>query len=120
MQTQMEDCGPHAYTVAVMGTAIVRRTLARNAAKTGCAVRTWSRALSDAEPLSAEGVAICATAAQAAGDANLVVTMASDAAAIESFAGGDGGILRRTSHACGPRDTVPAPDARSRARRLGG
>ena len=120
MATQLEDCGPHTYTVAAMGTGIMRRALARNAARTGCAVRTWSRALSDTEPLGAEGVAVRATAAQAAGDASLVVTMAPNAATIESFAEGDGGILRRTSHACGPPDTVPVPDARSRARRLGG
>jgi 3-hydroxyisobutyrate dehydrogenase len=56
-------------------------------------VRAWSRPLSDAESLADDGVAVCATAADAARDTNVVVTMAPDAVAIESFAEGDDGFL---------------------------
>jgi 3-hydroxyisobutyrate dehydrogenase len=69
------------------------RAIARNAAKAGCAVRAWSRPLTDAEPLTGDGVDVCESAAEAVRDANVVVTMAPDAGAIESFAEGDDGFL---------------------------
>jgi 3-hydroxyisobutyrate dehydrogenase len=81
------------YTVTVLGTGIMGRAIARNAARGGCTVRAWSRPLSDAEPLAGDGVDVCQTAAEAVRKANVVVTMAPDAEAIESFAEGDAGFL---------------------------
>jgi 3-hydroxyisobutyrate dehydrogenase len=67
--------------------------MARNAVRAGLEVRAWSKPLSDAERLAADGVAVALTAAEACAGAQLVVTMVPDAEAIESFATGADGFL---------------------------
>jgi 3-hydroxyisobutyrate dehydrogenase len=80
-------------TVAVLGTGIMGGAMARNSARAGIEVRAWSLPLRDAEVLATDGVTPCPTAATAATGADLVVTMAPDARAIQSFAEGDEGFL---------------------------
>jgi 3-hydroxyisobutyrate dehydrogenase len=75
-----------------MGGAIARR-----AAGAGMSVRAWSRPLDHAQALERDGVAVAPTARAAAEEADVVVTMAPDAAAIESFATGDDGFLASIS-----------------------
>jgi 3-hydroxyisobutyrate dehydrogenase len=79
--------------VAVLGTGIMGGAMARRAAAAGLSVRAWSRPLPDARPLGREGVRVTETARAAASGTDVVVTMAPDARAIESFATGDDGFL---------------------------
>jgi 3-hydroxyisobutyrate dehydrogenase len=79
--------------VAVLGAGIMGGAMARRAAGTGIRVAAWSRPLDDARPLEHQGVRVCETARDAAAGADVVVTMAPDADAIESFATGDDGFL---------------------------
>ena len=79
--------------VAVLGTGIMGGAMARRAAAAGMAVRAWSRPPEHARILEPDGVEVAATPAAAAEGADVVVTMAPDAAAIEGFAGGGDGFL---------------------------
>lgn len=67
--------------------------MARRAAGTGMRVAAWSRPLEHARDLERDGVEVAASARAAAEGADVVVTMAPDAAAIETFATGDEGLL---------------------------
>lgn len=62
-----------------MGTAIARRLLA-----TGHRVTAWNRTPANAAPLAALGAGIAATPAAAVAGADLVITMLTDAAAVEA------------------------------------
>jgi 3-hydroxyisobutyrate dehydrogenase-like beta-hydroxyacid dehydrogenase len=62
-----------------MGTAIVRRLLA-----TGHRVTVWNRTPANAAPLAALRAGIAATPAEAVAGADLVITMLTDAAAVEA------------------------------------
>lgn len=79
--------------VAILGTGIMGSAMARRLTAAGHAVRAWSSPLSDAAVLRPDGVEVCQTAREAACSVNAVITMAPDARAIESFAGGRGGFL---------------------------
>ncbi|MFD8235956.1 NAD(P)-dependent oxidoreductase [Streptomyces sp. NPDC059696] len=65
-------------TVSVLGTGIMGAAMARNLARAGHTVRAWNRTRSKAEPLTAEGVRIAGTPAQAVQDAHVVLTMLYD------------------------------------------
>jgi len=69
-------------TVAWLGTGTMGLPMARNSAGAGFAVRAWNRSLDKAKPLEQEGVTIAGSAAEAVGDAALVVTVLSDAEAV--------------------------------------
>lgn len=79
--------------VAVLGTGIMGGAMARRAAAAGIRVAAWSRPLEDARALEDDGVRVADTARAATDGADVVVTMAPDAEAIESFAAGDDGFL---------------------------
>jgi 3-hydroxyisobutyrate dehydrogenase len=85
--------------VAVLGTGIMGGAMARRAAGAGVRVAAWSRPLDDARSLEQEGVRVAGTARDAATGADVVVTMAPDADAIESFATGEHGFLPAASGA---------------------
>ena len=72
--------------IAVLGTGIMGGAMARCAAGAGIQVVAWSRPLEDARKLEADGVRATDTACEAAADADIVVTMATDAEAIAGFA----------------------------------
>jgi len=85
-----------AESIAVLGTGIMGAPMARNLARAGFTVRAWNRTRSKAETLNADGVAVCATAAQAAEGAEFVLTMLGDGDAVESTMTGrsdDGGSV---------------------------
>jgi 3-hydroxyisobutyrate dehydrogenase len=67
--------------------------MARRAAAAAMGVTAWSRPLDDARALEDAGARVADTARSAATDVDLVVTMAPDADAIESFAAGEDGFL---------------------------
>jgi 3-hydroxyisobutyrate dehydrogenase len=70
-------------TVAVLGAGgTMGRGLAANIARAGLTVRAWNRSPEKAEPLTAEGAALCASPADAADGADVVLTMLTDADAV--------------------------------------
>jgi 3-hydroxyisobutyrate dehydrogenase len=79
--------------VAVLGTGIMGGAMARRAAASGMQVHAWSLPLDHARVLERYDVEVAPTARGAAEAAEVVVTMAPDAAAIETFATGDDGFL---------------------------
>lgn len=65
--------------VAVLGTGTIGEPIARNLARAGFDVRAWNRTREKAEPLAEDGVTVCDSAADAARDAELVLTVLADA-----------------------------------------
>jgi 3-hydroxyisobutyrate dehydrogenase len=73
--------------IAVLGTGVMGAPMARNLARAGHEVRAWNRTREKAEPLAADGIAVSADVAGAVAGAELVITMLSDAPAVEAVAG---------------------------------
>jgi 3-hydroxyisobutyrate dehydrogenase len=70
-------------TIAVLGAGgTMGLAMARNLARAGFDVRAWNRSPEKARPLAEDGAAVCATPADAARDATVVLTMLSDADAV--------------------------------------
>ncbi len=69
-----------ATSVAVLGTGIMGAPMARNLARAGFEVRVWNRTLDKARPLAEDGVRVTDSPAEAAGDAEFVLTMLADGA----------------------------------------
>lgn len=69
-------------TVAVLGTGIMGAAMARNLLRAGHAVRVWNRSAAKAEPLAEDGALVAASPAEAVADADVVLTMLHDAAAV--------------------------------------
>ena len=69
-------------SVALLGTGIMGTGMARNMLKAGIPLRVWNRTRSRAEPLAAEGAAVCSDPADAVRGADIIVTMLSDGAAV--------------------------------------
>lgn len=90
--------------VAVLGTGIMGAAMARNLLKAGMEVRAWNRSREKAEPLAGDGAAVGGSPAEAADGADFLITMLSDAGAIEEVVGegvlsalAEGGIWLQTS-----------------------
>ncbi len=74
---------PDQQTIAVLGAGgTMGRPIARNLARAGFAVRAWNRTREKAEPLARDGAEICDSPAEAAADADVIVTMLADADAV--------------------------------------
>ncbi|WP_338694145.1 NAD(P)-dependent oxidoreductase [Streptomyces sp. Q6] len=65
-------------TVSVLGTGIMGAAMARNIARAGHSVRAWNRSRAKAEPLTADGVHVTDTPAEAVTGADVVLTMLYD------------------------------------------
>ncbi len=65
--------------IAVLGTGIMGAAMARNLAKAGHEVRAWNRSRERAEPLAGDGIAVAGSPEEAAGGAEVLVTMLLDA-----------------------------------------
>jgi 3-hydroxyisobutyrate dehydrogenase len=76
-------------TVAVLGTGIMGAAMARNLISAGMEVRAWNRTREKAEPLAEDGAKVTDTPAEAAEGADFLITMLSDAGAVEEAAGGN-------------------------------
>ena len=76
-------------TVAVLGTGIMGAAMARNLLSDGMEVRAWNRSREKAEPLKSDGVEVARSPADAARGADFLMTMLSDADAIEEAVGGN-------------------------------
>src|SRR4051794_6288892 len=80
-------------TIALLGTGIMGAPMARNLLAAGHAVRVWNRTRAKAEPLATDGAVVCATPAEAAAGADILLTMLADATAVEQSVAGDDGAL---------------------------
>lgn len=74
--------------VAVLGTGIMGAAMARNLVSAGMEVRAWNRSREKAEPLSGDGVKVADSPAEAAGGAEFLITMLSDAEVISGVVDG--------------------------------
>lgn len=80
-------------TVTVLGTGIMGAPMARNLIRAGFDVRVWNRTRDKADPLADDGATVCTTPRDAARDADFLVTMLTDADAVEATVDGDDGAL---------------------------
>ena len=69
--------------VALLGTGIMGAAMARNLTGAGMEVRVWNRSREKAEPLVKDGATVVDTPAEAAGGADFLLTMLSDAEVID-------------------------------------
>ena len=77
--------------VALLGTGIMGAAMARNLLEAGMEVRAWNRSTEKAEPLADDGATVFRDPAEAARDADFLLTMLADADVIEEAVGG--GVL---------------------------
>jgi len=68
--------------VAVLGMGVMGRAMAANIARAGIATTVWNRRREQAEPLAGEGARLATSAAGAVRDADVVITMVTDADAV--------------------------------------
>ena len=74
-------------TVALLGTGIMGTAMARNLLGAGIEVRAWNRSTEKAGPLADDGATVVEEPAEAARDADFLLTMLADAEAIEEVVG---------------------------------
>ena len=65
-------------SVALLGAGIMGAGMARNLLRAGIPLRVWNRTASRAEPLGADGAAVCAGPANVVRGADIIVTMLAD------------------------------------------
>jgi 3-hydroxyisobutyrate dehydrogenase len=82
-----------AMTIAVLGTGTMGAPMARNLVRAGFDVRVWNRTVAKAAVLAAEGARAACTPAAAAADADVLITMLADGAAVEQVTAGPSGAL---------------------------
>lgn len=81
---------PH---IAFLGLGAMGRPMAANLLKDGYPLTVWNRTSSRAEPLTAQGAQLAASPEAAAAGAEIVITMLTDAPAVETVVFGAKGIL---------------------------
>jgi 3-hydroxyisobutyrate dehydrogenase len=79
-------------TIAVLGTGIMGAPIARNLQKAGFAVRAWNRSRDKAATLESDGITVADTPADAANDADFVMTVLIDGEAVEQTMVDGGGL----------------------------
>jgi 3-hydroxyisobutyrate dehydrogenase len=79
-----------AKTVAVLGTGIMGSAMARNLLTAGLPTIVWDRSPQASAPLADAGAMVAGSAAEAARDAGVVITMLPTAAAVQSVMFADG------------------------------
>jgi 3-hydroxyisobutyrate dehydrogenase len=80
-------------TVAMLGTGIMGGAMARNIAAAGLEVTAWNRTREKAEALAGERIEVADSPADAARDADAVVTMLTDGDAVREVMEGEDGAL---------------------------
>ena len=86
--------------VAIIGPGNLGSGIARNILKAGYELTVWNRTQSKIAPLLELGAKGAATASEAAGDADLVITTLMDDASIEQVLVGTGGALQAMKKDC--------------------
>jgi 3-hydroxyisobutyrate dehydrogenase len=79
--------------IGKMGAAIAQRLI-----EVGHMVTVWNRSADKLKPLAAAGAALAATPAELAGKSEVVITILTDAAAIDAVYGGASGLLAGDVH----------------------
>ncbi len=69
-------------TIAFLGAGTMGAPMARNLLRSGFDLRLWNRTPERARPLEADGATLCGDPTEAARDAEIVITMLSDAEAV--------------------------------------
>lgn len=77
-------------SIAFLGTGLMGAPMARNLLRAGFPVTAWNRSTDKAQALSADGATVALSAAEAAADADIVITMVSDGTAVRALL--DGGV----------------------------
>ncbi len=80
-------------SIAFIGLGIMGQPMALNLVKAGYPVTAFNRTRARAEPLGRAGARIASTPAEAARQADAIITIVSDTAAIEEVIGGKDGVL---------------------------
>src|SRR5204862_6596027 len=87
---------PGRETVALLGTGFMGAAMGRRLLGAGFALRAWNRTRERAEPLAEAGAVVCASPAEAASGAGILLTSLADgdavAAAVEGPEGGLAGL----------------------------
>ncbi len=78
----MADQPPALPSVALLGTGIMGLGMGRSMLRSGLPLRAWNRTPAKAQALRSHGAVIAATPADAVRDADIIVTMLSDGAAV--------------------------------------
>jgi 3-hydroxyisobutyrate dehydrogenase len=81
-------------TIAVLGTGTMGAPIARDLLRAGFDVRVWNRSPDRAAPLVADGAYLASHPAEAVTGADVVITMLTDGAAVDSVMSGQMGALR--------------------------
>ncbi|WP_172450244.1 NAD(P)-dependent oxidoreductase [Rhizobium sp. TH135] len=105
--------------LAFLGTGLMGAPMTRRLLAAGFAVTVWNRDVSKAEPLAAAGARLANSPAEAAEDADVVLTMLSDGPAVEDvlFAKGAADALKKGAVVIDTSSIAP-PIARDHAARL--
>jgi 3-hydroxyisobutyrate dehydrogenase len=69
-------------TIAFLGTGTMGMPIARNLANAGFSLRVWNRSPERAQPLAEVGAEVCASPAEAAHGADVLITMLNEAATV--------------------------------------
>ena len=79
--------------IAFLGMGIMGSRMASNLLKAGHNLTVWNRDTAKSEPLANQGAAIAVTAQDAVKEAEVIITMLANPAAVESVATGESGFL---------------------------
>lgn len=106
--------------IAVLGTGLMGGSMARNLLKAGFPVSVWNRTPAKAGALAEDGAQVCASAGEAVADADFVITMVSDGAAVADllFDTGVAAAMKKGATVLDMSSIKPA-EARDHAARLG-
>ncbi len=80
-------------SVGIAGLGNMGSAMAQRLIETGNTVTVWNRSAEKCKPLAAAGAAVAANAASLAGEVDTVITILTDAAAIDAVYGGPTGLL---------------------------
>jgi 3-hydroxyisobutyrate dehydrogenase len=82
-----------AQSIGFIGLGIMGQPMALNLVKAGYKLAVYNRTRSKAEPLERAGARVVSSPAEAARDADVVITIVSDSAAVEEVVSGKDGVL---------------------------
>ncbi|MEM8627807.1 MAG: NAD(P)-dependent oxidoreductase [Pseudomonadota bacterium] len=88
--------------VAVLGTGIMGRQMARRLAEHGAVVSVWNRTRAGALPLEAHGITVADDPKGACRDADVAIVMVTDGPSSDAVVLGDGGALTALAGRSGP------------------
>ncbi|MGI3786112.1 MAG: NAD(P)-dependent oxidoreductase [Janthinobacterium lividum] len=104
---------------AVLGTGVMGAGMVRSLRRAGIEVDVWNRTREKADPLADDGARVCATAAEAVADADVVLLMLFDTAAVlevmtESLPAVENSAVWVQCSTIGPEGTAQVADLASR------